>query len=150
MLRSHGGYVMNKIVCTLNESDFFIVADSSFHVNLYEKKDYPYTFFNKKRRLYQFPKFFSNEALDLFYISLMVFYSDRMVLRKNTLDAWTRSFKIYMPVLELDKWSENKILLENTLSFLSGDRWNFEFRKRDYNEKEIQISKGFGRTKNKI
>lgn len=140
---------MIKIVCTLNKEDQFLVEDSAFHINLYKKDDLHYTFYNKKRRLYQFPEFFSKEALDLFYISLMVYYADRKVLRRNTYDAWTRSFKIYMPVLELEKWNKNKELLEEILSFLSGDLWQFEFRQRDYNEIEKHISKGTERTKKK-
>lgn len=150
MLQSNGRYVMNKIVCTLNEEDLFLIENSNFQVNLHIKTDYHYTFYNLKKRLYQFPEFFSKEALDLFYISLMVYYADRKVLRKNTFDAWTRSFKIYMPVLELEKWNENKTLLEEILSFLSGDLWQFEFRQRDYNELEKHFSKGNERTKKKI
>ena len=140
---------MNEIICTLNKDDAFSLENSVFHVNLLEKKDYHYTFFKKKRRLYQFPNFFSTEALDLFYISLMVYYADRKVLRKDSYDAWTRRFKIHMPVLELEKWNHNKDLLEETLAFLSGDIWKFEFRERNYNEVEKIFLKGFERTKKK-
>ena len=150
MLFSNGRYnVMNEIICTLNKDDAFSLENSVFHVNLLEKKDYHYTFFKKKRRLYQFPNFFSTEALDLFYISLMVYYADRKVLRKDSYDAWTRRFKIHMPVLELEKWNHNKDLLEETLAFLSGDIWKFEFRERNYNEVEKIFLKGFERTKKK-
>jgi len=150
MLFSNGRYDdMNEIICTLNKDDAFSIESSAFHVNLLEKKDYHYTFFNKKRRLYQFPFFFSTEALDLFYISLMVYYADRKVLRGDSYDAWTRRFKIYMPVLELEKWNLNKVLLEKTLAFLSGDIWEFEFRKRNHNEVEKNFIKGFERTKKK-
>lgn len=138
---------MKKIVCTLNENDSFLVEGSDFQVNLINKEVYHFTFYKRKRRLYQFPQFFSNEALDLFYISLIVYYADRKVLRKNTQDAWTRSFKIYMPVLDVEKWNENKTLLEDILSFLSGDIWKFEFRERTYNKVEKAFSEGIKKAK---
>ncbi|WP_218973157.1 Qat anti-phage system QueC-like protein QatC [Labilibaculum manganireducens] len=133
----------------MNNSDDFSVDRSVFEVNLTDKKSYHWTFYQYYRRLFQFPKFFSNEALDLFYISLMVYYADRKVLRSGTYDAWTREMKIYMPVLELDKWNENKFLLEKMISFLSGDIWQFEFRKRELNEKEKKVSAGIIKTKKK-
>ena len=138
---------MNNIVCKLNINDTFSVNNSLFEVDLTSKSDYHSTFYRYYRRLYQFPRFFSNEALDLFYISLMVFYADRKVLRKDTFDAWTREFKIYMPVLELAKWESNKPLLEKMISFLSGDIWEFEFRKRELNEKEQKVSTGIAKSK---
>lgn len=138
---------MNNIVCKLNNIDSFSVNNSLFIVDLTSKDDYHSTFYRYYRRLYQFPRFFSNEALDLFYISLMVFYADRKVLRKNTFDAWTREFKIYMPVLELDKWESNRPLLEKMISFLSGDIWKFEFRKRELNIKERKVSTGIAKSK---
>lgn len=140
---------MKKIVCTLNENDAFLVEGSNFQVNLLNKEDYYYTFYKRKRRFYQFSQFFSNEALDLFYISLMVYYVDRKILRENSFDAWTRNFKIYMPVLEKEKWNKNKGLLEDLLSFLSGDLWDFEFRERSYNKIEEAFSKGIRRSKKK-
>jgi len=132
---------MNHIVCKLNDTDRFTLKDSLFEVNLIDKEQYHWTFYQSIRRLCQFPNFFSNEALDLFYISLMVYYADRKVLRKNSYDAWTRNFKIYMPVLELEKWNNNKLLLEQMISFLSGDYWEFEFRKRKLNDKEEKVNK---------
>ncbi|MCK5018366.1 MAG: 7-cyano-7-deazaguanine synthase [Candidatus Peribacteraceae bacterium] len=138
---------MNQIVCKLNEEDNFSIDNPQFEVDLTDKKDYHSTFYRYYRRLYQFPSFFSNEALDLFYISLMVYYADRKVLRRETSDAWTRELKLYIPVLELDKWIANKVLLEKMVSFLSGDLWQFEFRKRELNAKEIKVSKGVSRSR---
>lgn len=132
---------MIQIVCKLNDEDNFSVPDCHFNVNLNDKKDYHWTFYQTVRRLCQFPNFFSTEALDLFYISLMVYYADRKILRKDTFDSWTRSFKIHMPVLELDKWNNQKVLLELMISFLSGDLWHFEFRKRELNNKELRVEK---------
>lgn len=86
------------------------------------------------------PNFFQTEALDLFYISLMVYFADRKVLRTDYIDNWTRGFKLYIPVLNLEKWNQNKQLLEKMISYLSGDIWKFEFRTRSLNKIETKIS----------
>jgi len=141
---------MNQIVCKLNPDDKFSVPESLFEVNLSDKEGYHYTFFKLFRRLYQIPKAFDNEAIDLFYISLMVFYADRKIKRAKSNDAWTRDFKLYVPVLELDKWEHNKLLLENMISYLSGDIWKFEFRARQLNELEKKVKKGIEASKKKF
>lgn len=132
---------MNEIVFKLNTEDTFSVPSSSF-VDLTSKKEYNHTFFNLYKLLYKMPYFFQNEALDLWYISLMVYYADRKILRKGNYDNWTRKIKLYIPVLEKEKWDLNKDLLINMISYLSGDIWEIEFRKRELNEKEEKISKG--------
>jgi 7-cyano-7-deazaguanine synthase in queuosine biosynthesis len=150
MLQSNGGYAMNYVVCKLISDDDFTISNSHYLVNLTNKNDYYSTFYKYYRRLYQFPVFFTNEALDLFYISLIVYYADRKARRSETDDAWTREFKLFIPVLELDKWEKNKSLLENLISFLSGDIWHFEFRKRGLNDKERKVSNGISRYKKTI
>jgi 7-cyano-7-deazaguanine synthase in queuosine biosynthesis len=138
---------MNEIICRLNTEDTFSKNDAESTVDLFSKKQYRYTFWDdNKRKLYQCG-IFKNAAMDLLHISLMVYYVDRKILRKQTDDAWTRKVKIYMPVIEIDKWNENRELLEKMLSFLSGDRWSFEFRKRELNQKETKAFKGIIRQK---
>lgn len=140
---------MKKIVCKLEKEDQFTIQDAEFVVDLTTKDQYHYNFWdNEKKRLYQSDPF-SNSAIDLFNISLMVYYSDRRIIRKIEDDAWTRNIKLYVPVLELEKWNENKFLLEKMLSFLSGDIWEFEFRKRKLNLKEEKANKGMQRQKKK-
>jgi len=141
---------MNQFIFRLNNDEEFKVPDVLSDINIAVKDHYTYTFFEKPKRLYQFPEMFSYAGLDLFYISLMVFFADRKVKRKLTDDAWTRQFKIYAPVLEIDKWNENKVLLEKMISFLSGDNWTFEFRKRELNDIEKKVEKGIKRIKKKI
>jgi hypothetical protein len=79
----------------------------------------------------------------------MVYYADRRVIRMQEDDAWTRQIKLYIPVLEIDKWNENKELLDKMLSFLSGDIWTFEFRKRELSPKEEKARSGMQRQKKK-
>lgn len=141
---------MNQIIFKVNPDDNFSMPDVTSIINLNDKEQYHYTFYESFPRLYQFPVMFSNTALDLFYISLMVYYADRKIERRFTNDAWTRHFKAYIPVLDLDKWQENKVLLEKMISFLSGDNWTFEFRKRDKNLNELKIEKGIEKSKVKF
>jgi hypothetical protein len=140
---------MKEIVCRIHDEDKFVKENAEFTVDLFSKEQYHYTFWDKnKRRLYQGGNF-SRSAIDLLYISLMVYYADRRVIRKKENDAWTRNIKMYIPVLELEKWNENKVLLEKMLSFLSGDLWTLEFRKRELNSKEERAIKGIERKSKK-
>ncbi len=131
---------MKSIVFKLNSEDKFTIKDNDFNIDLSSKEDYHHTFYKSLRLLYKMPNFFQTEALDLFYISLMVYFADRKVNRKDYIDNWTRGYKLYIPVLNFDKWNQNKELLENMISYLSGDIWKFEFRERTLNEIETKLS----------
>lgn len=131
---------MKNIVFKLNSEDSFTIKSNDFTIDLSSKEDYHQTFYNSVRLLYRMPNFFQTEALDLFYISLMVYFADRKVLRTDYNDNWTRAFKLYIPVLNIEKWNQNKELLENMISYLSGDIWKFEFRERNLNKIETKIS----------
>ncbi len=130
---------MKNIVFKLNSEDKFTITNPDFNIDLGSKEDYHHTFYKSLRLLYKMPNFFQTEALDLFYISLMVYFADRKVSRTEYIDNWTRGFKLYIPVLNVEKWNDNKALLENMVSYLSGDIWKFEFRERNLNETENKI-----------
>ncbi|WP_124641932.1 Qat anti-phage system QueC-like protein QatC [Amniculibacterium aquaticum] len=124
---------MKNIVFKLNKGDSFQVDNSDYEIDFTKKNDFHSTFYKFKRRIYKMPNFFQKEALDLYYISLMIYYADRKILRTGTYDNWTRQFKLYIPVLELDKWNNNKLLFTDMMNYLSGDLWEFEFRQRELN-----------------
>ncbi len=70
-------------------------------------------------------------ALDLLVLALMVQVADTRLNRDQiSQDAWTRKIKIIVPVSDTKLWSENKRVLEEMLSFLTGDFWQVEFRPR--------------------
>lgn len=136
--------------CQLNEEDAFLVAGSEI-VPLYTKEKYAYTLWTRRKgHLNMIPNFFKLEAIDLFYISLMVFYADRKVLRRVQPDAWTRCITVYMPVLSLDTWNANKQLLESMLDFLTGDHWHFNFRERTLNKYETLRKEVIQKSKKKL
>lgn len=120
------------INCKIFNEDFS-VEDVAMEINISDDDVFTYTFWNKLRK---FDHFYNNAALDLLYISLFVFAADRKVQRETAIDGWSRNLELYVPVLELKLWNDNKKLLEDMISFLSGDNWTFHFRRRDYSEEE--------------
>ena len=75
-----------------------------------------------------------DRSLDLIEIAALVYAADSAVSRGGTMDQhmgakWHRRFRIEMPVRELALWQDPVIkrALEETLMFLSGDRFEFEF-----------------------
>lgn len=125
-----------KIVCKLSE-DGFEVEESKI-INLNCKKVFKYTFW-KQNNVYA--EFYKDEAIDMLYLSLAVFAADRLVLRENGEDAWSREIELYMPVLCVDKWISCQSLVEEMLSFLTGDRWKICFRERELTEIEKNAKK---------
>ncbi|MED3782506.1 hypothetical protein P4560_18770 [Heyndrickxia sporothermodurans] len=64
---------------------------------------------------------------DLLIVGIAVFTADKKIPRKTAEDGWSRELNLNIPVLEYDKWESVKKLLDQTLSFLSGDKWNISF-----------------------
>jgi 7-cyano-7-deazaguanine synthase in queuosine biosynthesis len=59
---------------------------------------------------------------------------------------WSRYFKVYLAVADLEKWNDAKSDVEHFLSFLSGDKWELYLRKRgniysNYKREKNQIEK---------
>lgn len=124
-----------NIVYRIDKSDTFESAMPATMVDFSDSGYFSYTFWNKRNKL---PYWYSLQSLDLLYISMAVFAADRLCLRDNAMDSWSRDFTIFMPVLEYDLWLNAKPVLEKMLGFLSGDNWSFVFRERNEskNEKE--------------
>lgn len=66
-------------------------------------------------------------AIDFLHLAGAVFCADKLVARADTPDSWTRDISIQVPVADVSVWEGVAGLLESALSFLSGDRWVFEF-----------------------
>lgn len=70
----------------------------------------------------------STVAFDFLTISMAVTAADTFFRRDDVSDnAWARDFELHLPVVQPEKWSAVKPLLEKTLDFLTGDRWSFTF-----------------------
>jgi 7-cyano-7-deazaguanine synthase in queuosine biosynthesis len=68
-------------------------------------------------------------ARELFTLASAIYIADKTTSRKVTVDAWTRSFDVSMPVGDVQRWSGAKPVLEDALGFLTGDSWSLRFRK---------------------
>lgn len=120
-------------VCKIDKNDKFNI-DSSNVIILEDDSMFRYTFWEQSYK--NVTGKYSNTAIDLLYISLFIFYVDRVFSRDISIDSWSRNININIPVMELEKWNSNRELLENMLTFLSGDTWNIQFRKRTLTENE--------------
>jgi 7-cyano-7-deazaguanine synthase in queuosine biosynthesis len=66
---------------------------------------------------------------DLVVIAMSIFAIDKRMPRKLFHDSWTRSITVSIPVIEIERWETVKNQMQDTLSFLSGDNWEIDFRK---------------------
>jgi 7-cyano-7-deazaguanine synthase in queuosine biosynthesis len=66
-------------------------------------------------------------ALDLFRLAGAIFCADKTVRRAEATDFWTRDISLTAPVSDVDLWESVAGLLVRAVSFLSGDRWRFDF-----------------------
>lgn len=115
-----------NIVCRLNKTESFEIQQVATYIDFFDSNSFSYTFWDNRNKL---PYWYSQQSLDLLYISLSVFAADRLCLRDDSIDGWSRELTIYIPVLEYDIWQNAKSTLEEMLGFLSGDKWSFVFRK---------------------
>jgi 7-cyano-7-deazaguanine synthase in queuosine biosynthesis len=70
-------------------------------------------------------------AMDLLLLGGAVFCADKLALRVDAADLWTRDLELQLPVSAVDLWSAASDRLHETLSFLSGDRWRVDFVERE-------------------
>lgn len=73
----------------------------------------------------------SEMGLDLLVLAAMVHAADTRISRvQQSQDSWTREIHLVVPVSNPDKWNSARPVLKNMLNFLTGDLWEFGFRKR--------------------
>lgn len=75
---------------------------------------------------------------DLFVIGISVFALDKRISRRKFTDCWTRDISVSIPVLCYEQWSGTETQWNKTLGFLTGDKWNIQFRqcKKQYSQRE--------------
>ena len=73
----------------------------------------------------------SETAIDLAIQAATVTAADTRISRQDDAqDSWTREIDLYLPVSDVDLWSDNAQLIERMLRFLTGDLWRVSFRAR--------------------
>jgi 7-cyano-7-deazaguanine synthase in queuosine biosynthesis len=70
----------------------------------------------------------SAPARDLYRLGGAVFCVDKVALRAETADGWTRELALDAPVAARARWQAARPALGEALDFLSGDRWTLRFR----------------------
>lgn len=66
-------------------------------------------------------------ATDFLLLASTVYSLDKLILRKDAVDCWTRNIPVVLPVSDVDAWSGVKDELDTCLSFLTGDLWDITF-----------------------
>ncbi|HAP8955736.1 TPA: hypothetical protein IV340_002681 [Enterococcus faecium] len=124
---------MNKNISNISCSSL------AFTVNLDSPADFRDNFFSRSDN-----RFFSvldDARIDLLSISNFIYAADRRIPRSSAKDGWTREINMTIYVLLLEKWKVAQKVLEEMLSFLTGDNWTIIFKKREYSENEIKLRK---------
>jgi hypothetical protein len=74
----------------------------------------------------------SEIGVDLLVVAAHVHAADTRISRHTeSQDAWTREIRLVVPVSDPVKWTAAAAILVRALNFLTGDRWDVGFRKRD-------------------
>ncbi len=123
-----------NLIFKLNSADTFNCDECDKIIDFSQPNSFSYTFWDLKER---FHNWYATQAIDLLYISLAVFAADRLFLRSNAPDAWCRNVKLYIPVINKELFEDSKKLLEEMISFLTGDCWEIHFRERGLTEQEL-------------
>lgn len=67
---------------------------------------------------------------DFLDLAVSIYIGDELDARSDSVDNWTRVFRLVVPVEDPPLWQGADGLLSQTLSFLSGDIYEFEWPKR--------------------
>lgn len=70
-------------------------------------------------------------GIDLLALGALVYAADTRIARATEAqDGWTREIRISLPVSDVAVWERARTVIDRALGFLSGDRWEIEFRAR--------------------
>ena len=73
----------------------------------------------------------SEAAIDLAILAACVTAADTRISRTtDSQDSWTREIDLHVPVRDVALWTRVAAVIEETLNFLTGDRWRLFFRER--------------------
>lgn len=84
---------------------------------------------------------YGSDVDDLLNLAMGVYTIDQVVSREHYgFMGWSRHFKLFVTVYEPNKWTPCKGSIEDLLSFLSGDKWEINFRQRNESLKRLKFS----------
>lgn len=76
----------------------------------------------------------SARHLDLMRLAVAAYGADKVVLREETRDRWTRGLRLHVPSSDPERWKAGAAAFGSALSFLTGDVWEFRFRREHPSE----------------
>ena len=80
----------------------------------------------------------SETAIDLAILAATVTAADTRISRQeDAQDSWSREIDLYLPVSDVELWSDNAQLIARILRFLTGDIWRVSFRPRQKRMKSL-------------
>jgi hypothetical protein len=76
----------------------------------------------------------SARNLDFMRLAVAAYGADKVVMREETRDRWTRQLRLHVPASEPELWKAAAAAFGSALSFLTGDAWDFRFRREHPSE----------------
>lgn len=98
-------------------------------------------------KVLSFANLVSSEIVDFFIISAAVYGIDRFIeRRKYSVDGWSRELSVILPVTNVPKWKSAKNEIQALLSFLTGDYWEVNFHKSNFQFPKALLDNKFKKT----
>jgi len=113
-----------------------IAAGSSAVIDSFSAESNVTLQFRRDTKLLRVPM--QSEIRDLVDLAVSVYIADELVARESSLDGWTRDFRMCIPVRQPAQWEHADHDLSRTLSFLSQDRFHFEFPERTELDRSVR------------
>ncbi|HRI46976.1 MAG TPA: 7-cyano-7-deazaguanine synthase [Ignavibacteria bacterium] len=80
--------------------------------------------------LYRFSEDTKSLSFDFFLIASTIYGIDNLITRyEYSINGWTRELKVTFPVRNVAKWNASAKILNDALTFLTGDSWDISFEK---------------------
>ncbi|MNB82493.1 7-cyano-7-deazaguanine synthase [compost metagenome] len=80
----------------------------------------------------------TEDGIDIIAVATLVYLADTRISRiVNSQDSWTREIMIQLPVKEVNSWNSARDDLKRMLNFLTGDKWEIVFTKRNITFEEL-------------
>ena len=123
---------MNKVVCYPRSCEPESFEDNIMYIELLSnsKTKAPNIVSVGARLLFELKKAKivpTTHALDFALIALSIVATDKIILRKDSPDGWTRNIDMTIYVCDANRWMSVREKMEIMLRFLSGDFWSLHF-----------------------
>lgn len=127
---------MKEIICVKSTPDREAINESNEYFVIFNKPTYKMK--NVKglgvsvpQQIKKYKIVADSIVIDFLAFSFAVIACDKIVMRSESADGWTRKIKLTIEVYNQYKWVENKNKIEKMLKFLTGDYWEVNFSKSD-------------------